>query len=222
MKSTTLSLVLGSIFLMASSISLYAESWDVDVVSTIDVDSSIVIENPLLVESITTPDDAHIILQFNQPIIQESVRARITKQMNESNVRIESFTWGADNQSIQIILSDILEADTAYKMTVISAISDGGIIIKDGADGLKEFTTPKDLARFAPEIVLNAPNNPNAVVITATGGENTQASSGVVTEEPKLVSETAEELPLTGIDTTLFVIIASVLAFILIVRRRQV
>jgi hypothetical protein len=30
-------------------------------------------------------------------------------------------------------------------MTIVSAISDLGIIIKDGADGIKEFTTPESL-----------------------------------------------------------------------------
>ncbi len=215
MKSPILALVLGSVLLLSTSLIIHAETGDLTGTWTNnEVSSSNSIENPLLIDSITTPDDAHIILKFNQSIIWESVRVRIVKQSDESNVRIESFTWGETPDSIEIVLSDILEADTSYKMTIISAISDGWVIIKDGADGLKEFTTPVNLARFAPEIVLNAPSNPNAVIIAGTGN--------TVTKEVKpSPSETTEELPLTGVDSTIFIIIAAIIGLFVILRRRQ-
>ncbi len=181
------------------------------------------VENPLLVETITTVDDSHITLVFNQDIIRESVRVRIAKQSDESGIRIESFTGGADDKSINVSLSDPIETSTSYKMTIISAISDAGIIIKDGADGIKEFTTPTTLKKY--NLALNAPSNPSAVL--ATGSQVGSRSSGA-TMTPTTVkketppSDTTAELPLTGIDPTLFVILAAAIALLLISRRQRV
>lgn len=219
MKSSIISIAIGVTFLLCNSLTMHWESGDtVQGSGTSDI-TSIMQENALLVDSINTPDDAHIVLKFNQSIISESVRVRVTKQSDESNVRIESFTGGEDTSSIKIILSDILEANTAYKITIISAISDEWVIIKDGADWLKEFTTPTDLARFAPAIELNAPTNPNAVIIATE--TMTWSVPDQVPTTTSSISETTEELPLTGIDSTIFVIIAGILWLILVIRRRQ-
>jgi hypothetical protein len=177
-------------------------------------------ETPLLVESITPVDDSHITLVFNQDVIRESVRVRVTRQSDESNVRIESFTGGTDAKSISVTLADTLETSTSYKMTIISAISDVGIIIKDGADGVKEFTTPTTLKKY--NLTLNAPTNPTAVM--ATGSKVATGSTGVVLPKPTDVvtpSETTDELPLTGVDTTLFAVLALAIALFIISRRRR-
>jgi LPXTG-motif cell wall-anchored protein len=111
-------------------------------------------------------------------------------------------------------------------MTIISAISEDGVIIKDGADGLKEFNTPTDLKKYIEEaITLNAPTNPNAVLVASTGSTPvTIAASGTSIPTPVTVSpsETTEELPLTGMDSTIFIVIAAALGLILILRRRTV
>ena len=129
-------------------------------------------------DSIVATDNMHITVTFNQNIIRESVRVRVAKQSDESNIRIESSDEATDTLAMSVTLTDVLEADTAYKMTIISAISEAGVIIKDGADGIKEFTTPVDLVIFAPE--LNAPSNPNAVMIDEV------TATGVETETPEM------------------------------------
>jgi hypothetical protein len=183
--------------------------------------TSLPIEKPLLVAEITPVDDSHITLTFNQDVIRESVRVRVTKQSDESNVRIESFTGGADAKSISVTLADTLETSTSYKMTIISAISDAGIIIKDGADGIQEFTTPTTLKKYS--LTLNAPTNPTAVM--ATGSKVGTGSTGAVlpksTDVKVAPSETTDELPLTGVDTTLFAVLALAIALFIISRRRR-
>lgn len=215
MKSSLFSVVSAFVLSLVFVWSLSAASGD----STTGV--SLPVENPLLVAEITPVDDSHITLSFNQDIIRESVRVRITKQSDESNVRIESFTGGKDAKSISVTLSDTLETSTSYKMTIISAISDAGIIIKDGADGIKEFTTPTTLKKYS--LTLSAPTNPTAVM--ATGAKVATGSTGAVLPKPTDVkvtpSETTKELPLTGVDSTLFVIVAAVLALFIISRRRR-
>lgn len=228
MKSSLYSIVIGLLIAPLLLSTAHAASGDESVtptqseapqIPTATVDT---MESPLLVEDITAVDDMHILVTFNQAVIRESVRVRVTKQSDESNVRIGTFTGGTDNQTIEIVLTDTLEANTAYKMTVISAISESGIIIKDGADALKEFTTGIDLMQYAP-IELNAPTNPNAVIVDAasTGATETNMLPKSETEEEISPSETATELPLTGMDTSIFLAIAGVLALIFILRRRQ-
>jgi len=223
MKSIIFLLVAAMMF----PVSLSASETDIDMAESTPVQTSARTELPLLVESILATDDRHITLEFNQNIIRESVRVRISKQSDESNVRIESFSGAVDSNNITIRLTDTLDANTAYKMTIISAISENGIIIRDGADGLKEFVTPIELKRYEP-IELNAPNNPNAVMIDdPTPTQDTVINATTTTTTPVVPSpqpspsETAEELPLTGMNSLLFIIIAVWLAGVLLLRRKQ-
>jgi LPXTG-motif cell wall-anchored protein len=216
MKSSLFSVVfacIASLFLVST---LSAASGDSTTGTTVSS------ETPLLVETITAIDDSHITLVFNQDIIRESVRVRITQQSDEQNVRIESFTGGADANSISVTLSDTLQTSTSYKMTIISAISDIGIIIKDGADGIKEFTTPTTLKKYAP--TLNAPSNPTAIIASGssigTGSTGAIMKSGESQKDPT-PSETTDELPLTGVNSTIFAVLAGAIALLVIARRRR-
>jgi hypothetical protein len=216
MKSSLFSVVSAFALSLVFVSSLSAASGD-SVTST-----SLPAENPLLVAEIMPVDDSHITLVFNQDIIRESVRVRVTKQSDESNVRIESFTGGKDNKSINITLADTIDTSTSYKMTIISAISDAGIIIKDGADGIKEFTTATTLKKYS--LTLSAPTNPTAIMTVAS--KSGTLSSGttmkpVSAKKEIPPSETTTELPLTGVDSTLFMILAGAIALFIIARRRR-
>ena len=50
------------------------------------------LENPLLVVDTVVVDDAHVDLSFNQDVVLESVRVRITKQSDGANVKIDTIT----------------------------------------------------------------------------------------------------------------------------------
>lgn len=178
-------------------------------------------EQELLISAINPIDTQHVELVFNQPVIKESIRARIAKQSDESNVRVESFSWGSDGKTINIILADSLSWSTSYKLTLISAISEEGIIIKDGAYWLKEFTTPKNLKIFE-EIVLDAPNNPTAIIATEVPTVKTTTDekkwTGATKTEP---AKDAKELPSAWMNPFIFAILAGAIAFIIIMRKRR-
>lgn len=218
MKSLV-SRIMSVVLFMSFAPAIFAESGTTEITPI-----SAPIERPLLVDSITPVDDMHVNIVFNQDILKESVRVRIAKQSDESNIRIDSFTGGTDPRTVQISLVETLSGNTAYKMTVISAISQEGVIIKDGADALKEFTTPADLKKYAP--VLNAPSNPNAVLVN-TGSSTTTATATTITpvisptSNGKSPAGTAEELPPTGTSSTLIVIAAALLALVMVFLRRR-
>jgi citrate lyase alpha subunit len=108
-------------------------------------------------------------------------------------------------------------------MTIISAISDAGIIIKDGADGIKEFTTPTTLKKY--NLTLSAPTNSTAIMASGskvgTGSTGTTLPKTTDVKKEMKPSETTEELPLTGVNSTLFALFAAVIALFVIARRRR-
>ncbi len=191
--------------------------------------SGIPTRTSLLIEKIDPIDSHHISIHFNQPIIQESVRLRITKQSDESNVRIESYTGSVNKNSIQISLSEWIIANTAYKLTVISAISEEGTLIKDGADGIKEFTTTENLKKWIME--FNAPSNPNAIQLVSS--ENTKGTwsnqpsvtieqSNSWTNNREISSEKPKELPLSWVNTTFLVLLAWSVAWIFLAKKKRI
>jgi hypothetical protein len=161
------------------------------------------LENPLLVTDTTIVDDAHVTIAFNQDVVLESVRVRITKQSDGSNVKIDTITGSLlGKNTVTVNLGDLLEPTTAYKITIVSAISESNVVIKDGADALREFSTPALLKKSTPE--FNAPANPNAVMVKTDTGMNQPTATGKIdtkVPEPK-------ELPLTGMNPTIFLLIA--------------
>lgn len=230
MKSSIISNIILGFSLVCTALTLHAESpTNTDIPTANNAQNSVL---PLLVDSIDVVDTRNIILRFNQDIIEESIRVRIMKQEWEENVRISSFTGTENENAINIILSDALESNAAYKLTIISAISDEWVIIQDGADGIKEFTTAEILTKPEWDIELNAPSNPNAISIDTSEiqiSSNTwdlsTAPESITVVEPiaqGLTPKKAEELPLTGIDSKIFIIIAWIIWLILVFRRRQV
>lgn len=177
------------------------------------------IESNLLLWEVITQDDMHISISFNQNIVPEAVRVGITKQSDGSNVKVDKIT-GVTNtpESVVIALSDVLEEGATYTITIKSAISESWVVIKEGADAVREFTTPTPLKKSV--IVFNAPPNPNAVVATGSKtntGVSTTEKTWSGTASP---SKTATELPLTGMNPLIFLLIAWSLAFILVSRKK--
>jgi hypothetical protein len=66
--------------------------------------------SPLLLESITVQDDMNILVQFNQKIVSEAVRVRITKQSDGSNISVDKVVSVVDTpMSVLVVLSSVLE-----------------------------------------------------------------------------------------------------------------
>ena len=97
----------------------------------------------------------------------------------------------------------------------MSAISETNVVIKDGADALKEFSTPALLKKSTP--ALNAPANPNAVMVQVdTGASQPTATGNTDTKLPDV-----KELPLTGMNPEIFLIIAALIALAIVTFRRK-
>ena len=73
----------------------------------------------------TVEDDMHVRLDFTENIVTESVRIRIAKQTDGTNIKVESLTGVMDDpKATYVTLVDLLEAGESYTITVISALSD--------------------------------------------------------------------------------------------------
>jgi LPXTG-motif cell wall-anchored protein len=122
---------------------------------------------------------------------------------------------------VDIKLTDLIEEGSSYTLTIVSAISEDGVVIKDGAQALKEFTPPIPLKRSL--ITFNAPSNPNAVIVKDTPAINTP----VIITPPVAQTQTGapeikdKELPLTGTNPALFAGIALIAALILLLKRKK-
>ncbi len=74
----------------------------------------------------------HVRLDFTENIVIESVRIRIAKQTDGTNIKVESLTGIIDEpNATYVTLVDLLEAGEAYTITVISALSDKGVTITE-------------------------------------------------------------------------------------------
>ena len=62
------------------------------VTGSMQMGATATVENPLLVVGTSVEDDTHLMVNFNQDVIQESVRIRVTKQSDGSNVKIDTLT----------------------------------------------------------------------------------------------------------------------------------
>jgi hypothetical protein len=102
-------------------------------------------------------------------------------------------------------MNDPLEAGVAYTMIIVSAISDTAVIIRDGADALKEFTTPVPLKSSTP-ITFNAAASKTTTVSKSPDSTSTTLASA--DSKKPVISNTTQELPLTGMNPFIFMIIA--------------
>lgn len=216
MKSSFLKTLFTIVLIGALPLISYGATGDASSTST-ELTSSGETESPLILDSITVQDDMHVLVSFNQSIVVEAVRVRITKQSDGSVMKIDKVTSVVDApKSVLVALSDVLEEWATYTLTVMSAISEGGVVIKEGADALKEFTAPAPLKKSL--VTFNAPSNPNAVIaVVATGSTPTATASGKASTTP---TTDVKELPLTGMNPIIFLIIAGGLALLLISRRK--
>jgi hypothetical protein len=178
--------------------------------------------NDLTIANIITQDDAHVTVEFNQNIIPASVRLRITKQSSGENIKLDSITGSTlTPTSVDVKLTDLLEEGSSYTLTIVSAISEDGIVIKDGAQALKEFSPSIPLKRSS-LITFNAPTNPNAVIVKETPPATVTPAKTIpttVTQSGAVVKD--QELPLTGTNPILFVFIALAFSFALLLKRKK-
>jgi len=177
----------------------------------------------LNLESITALDDMHIRVTFSEPVEIDTLKLKITQQLDNSTLKFLSLTGVVDDEfSIDINLESELKEGSAYTLTVISAIGLDGALIKDGALALRDFVTPSPLKKY--EVQLNAPANPNAVLVKTGTISSATGTAPTITPlpasaPPVVPLKDVKELPLTGMNP--LYILAFLLPVVLIWMRRR-
>ncbi len=224
MKSRVFLQSILGILVFVTPLWVWALSWDV--VSTWSTTQS---SNWLLLSGITVDDDMHIRMDFTQNIVIDSVRLRIAKQADGTNIKVESLTGVLDSpKSLMVTLSDVLEAWDAYTMTVISALSDKWVTITEWTDALSEFQAPDPLKKSL--VVFDAAPNPTATIVateekpetmtTDTAGSETTDSAPTTEDDATPPVPENSELPLTGMNPIIFIILSSLIALGIILRKK--
>lgn len=179
-------------------------------------------------------------LYFSEVVDIDSLRVTIDNQTTKDEVKVLNYQQSdVIPEVVHVILDSSLSASESYKLTVNSVISKNGNTIVEGIDAIRDFVTPAVFNEAS--TTLNAPDNPNAVVIGgSTTSTTTETNNGEVvttTEtENNSVTTTTEEtkteetkpastdnLPATGTETAVyFVMIAAILFVIMFSARKRI
>ncbi|MDD2892229.1 MAG: fibronectin type III domain-containing protein [Candidatus Gracilibacteria bacterium] len=127
----------------------------------------------LAINDLVVIDDRTLSLSFNSDLSTESVRVKITKTSDNSDIAVETVVQDSMNLSTVTIttLSALIPA-SSYTLTVLSAKDAAGNIIQEGVNGLKEFTTSETLQPAIETVpALNAAPVSEEVVSIATATE---------------------------------------------------
>ena len=120
-------------------------------------------------------------------------------------------------EAVDLTLEDGLEEASSYSIVAIAAVGISGATITNGAQAIKDFVTPSPLKKSV--VTLSAPTNPTAVM-TKTGSTNVKKDTSLPLYTPKKDTPTpTEELPLTGMNPFLLLVIVLPLAYFLLRRR---
>ena len=129
----------------------------------------------LAIKDLTVVDDSNISLSFNSDLSNDTVKVKITKTSDNSDVVVGTVTKDEKMaNTVNISMVSKLSPSSAYTLTVLSAKDASGNIIQEGVSGLKEFKTLATL---------------KASALTATGAIDT-TSSGAALIVPTTTVET--------------------------------
>ena len=178
----------------------------------------------LSLKSVSVIDSKKVRITFSDGIDMTSIVLKISKQSDNSSVSIGDMALVKDMpESVDLILSDDLEEGSSYTLTVQAAIGTSGSTIIDGAGALKEFVTPSPLKKA--NLVLNAAANPGAVLsnngIKATPDGTPPDAEEVPQEVAVETPLPTEELPLTGMNPLIFLVLVLPFAYILLQKKNS-
>lgn len=223
-----------SLLVLSLSMSVYAESGDTTSTSGSSGSSVTVTAVPpvesLSIKEVRPKDQKTIEVEFSDAVVSSSARMLVNKQSDNSTVSVDSIATpnaSSSNTVLVIKLADSLENSTSYKITVLAASTEAGANIKEWVDAVREFSTPSAFAGQEP-VVLNAPDNQNAVISTTSTAATVTADATAVTvnvndaaKQEEKVTEKTTSLPATGLNPLLLVIIAVPLALLFFRRKKS-
>lgn len=175
--------------------------------------------------SILVPDFRTLEVTFSQPIQIDSLRVQVTDLATSETIKITSITGATSPMTATIHTATDMTPGASYKLTIRTAFAENGTTIAAGTDSIKEFSVPLDL------ISLKAAPNPSAVIastgsmppttLTSTGPIVLQPSHPPVVATGAMTPKMPEALPVTGVETTLIIILAALAASGLLIFRKK-
>ncbi len=187
----------------------------------------------LRIKDIISKDLISLSLIFEEKVQVDTVKVKVVKQSDNSSVEIGEIKAEKDAKNadtVKVMFTSDLEWSTSYKLTVISATSESGKNIKEWVDAIREFATPIKPPVAVPAkspkestMTLNAPDNANAVLSTQSAVPTPAKVNVAPPIAPKKIElSEASSLPVTGMNPFFLLIIALPVAFLFLVKRKQV
>lgn len=184
----------------------------------------------LRIDMVDSLSSNQVDIYFTEPVDINSVSAVIENQATKETVKV---VWYEQSETVKwlvhVNLDSKLNTSTPYKITVKSVTSTSWNTIVEGIDAIRDFVTP---ANFYDENSLNAPNNPSATVIETTNTDKKENSenldnkkddkNNIVKPDNKKPSKTTNNLPSTGVETSIYILAAilSILAIMIVTRKK--
>lgn len=178
------------------------------------------------------PKTANILeVAFNKPVQIDSVRVTIENQATREMFTIKNYSADARQNVILAELDREMPVSTAYRLTVNTATATDGNSISMGVDAIREFVTPAVFYADVIEKTEIAPTVTPTPVVQATNNSQNTPSTVVSAEAPKTSTATtstgsadldAEKvLPATGLEFTIFLLVAAIIGAMLMVGTRK-
>ncbi|MBP8016409.1 fibronectin type III domain-containing protein [Candidatus Gracilibacteria bacterium] len=154
----------------------------------------------LSVVKVDVIDNQTLSVLFNNVLSDDPIQVKITKTSDNSDIPVLSATKDSTSKDTVIVkTSSIFDKLGIYILTAISVKDEKGNNIKEGVNGIKEFTVPESIAESS--------NALNAAPTTMSGAANDATTmSGVTTTELTK--------PATGTKENLLIITALLLSFL--------
>lgn len=85
----------------------------------------------LVLLTVIPEDNLHVQVRFSEPVDLLTAKLKLTKQSDNSTLKIASLTGGSQENIIVMNLETELQEGSAYTLTVVSAVGESGSVIRD-------------------------------------------------------------------------------------------
>jgi LPXTG-motif cell wall-anchored protein len=167
---------------------------------------------------VSVVDAMTLMIDFNAPLSTDPVSVKLVKSSNAAATAIKSIVPGKTPAQAVITLATPLDAASSYSLVVISAKDSKGSSISQGLNAVKEFATSSNLVKTAATTVLPTVG----AMATASGVtlSGSTLSGAVANTEASGALNAAPELPATGTQETLLLVLAAIIAFAIVLFAR--
>jgi LPXTG-motif cell wall-anchored protein len=165
---------------------------------------------------VTVIDATSLTLDFSTALSTDPVTLKLIKSSNAAAATVKSVSPGKMPNQVVVTLATSLDPASSYSLVVITAKDAKGNSISQGLNAVKEFATSANLVKTAAAVTPSLSGAMAASGTTLSGAlaANAEASGAL---------NAAPELPATGTQETLLLVLAAMISFaiVLFVRSRR-